>query len=248
MISVVAFWDFIAFRPGLSATATEWIACLGVKGWDAMRNSVLAGNGVARTTVHQADGRSLKVVPARGGTYRLVCSATGSVEADGLAETAVTSYVINTTALRNMVAKALCIPTDPKPVRDVPRAFPVGDWEAVQGASITVFMMLPPTGHLLTSEISRLLAEHGKGFVLLVPGQPRLSSSLRAQMDRQQAAIIPLREVLSEWLSDGSRFRKHAFILKKRAVWFAASRPLTGKYTTSMRKDKQKTAFLPRQV
>lgn len=64
------------------------------------------------------------------------------------------------------------------------------------GADIPVFMILPPTTSLLAKEIGRLLLENDRGFVLLVPKQPKLSSSLRSRIERQQAAIIPLAEVI----------------------------------------------------
>lgn len=198
MIDVTTFWDFVAFRPGLSATAEEWTRCLGAAAWDAVRGSLLMGSGIARTTTH-SDGRALKVVPTTDGTYRLVCGTTGNVDAHGIGEHTVTSYAVNPTSLRNMVAMSLAITPDPKLVRGMPLAFAVGELEATPGTVIPVYMMLPPTNKLLAAETSRLLAECGKGFLLLVPGQPKLSSSLRGQIDRQQAMVIPLREVLPSW-------------------------------------------------
>ena len=195
MIRLDAFWDLISYRPGLAAGADEWRRSLGDRGWRALRKPLFVGDGIARTYA-RPDGRALHVVPMSGGTYGLVCPATGNLEQAGLAEADVKVYRLNVTALRSLVAEALGITPDPQPVREVPRAFPVGTWAPIPGADIPAFMMLPPTARLLTSEISRLLVECGNGFLLMLPKQPKLPSSLRAQLERQQAAIIPLAETV----------------------------------------------------
>jgi len=131
-----------------------------------------------------------------GGAYALVCPVTGNVEQVGLAEPDVRAFRLNVTALRSEVAEALGVTPDPQPVWEAPRAFPLGTWAPIPGANIPAFMMLPPTARLLRSEVSRLLIECDRGFLLFVPKQPKLPSSLRAQLDRQGAAIIPLAETV----------------------------------------------------
>jgi len=197
VIPLDGFWGFISYRPGLSATEAEWTACLGVDGWRSLRKQILVGDGVSPTCVRPTDGRTLRIVPMSGGTYGLVCPATGNLEASGLPEADVTGYRLDANSLRAMVANALGITPDPQPVREVPRAFPVGNWEPATGAGIPAFMILPPTTSLLTNEINRLLLEHSRGFVLLVPRPPKLSATLRAHIERQQACIIPLCEVVA---------------------------------------------------
>jgi len=130
------------------------------------------------------------------GKYGLVCPVTGNLVQTGLAEADVKAYRLNVTALRSLLGDALGVTPEPRPVREVPRAFPLGSWVPVTGADIPAFMMLPPTTRLLASEVARLLVECGRGFILLVPKQPKLPSSLRARIERQQAAIIPLAEVV----------------------------------------------------
>ncbi len=195
MIRLDGFWNFISYRPGLSATAEEWRGCLGDDGWLALHKQVFIGNGIVRTCAGP-DGRTLQVVPMSGGRYGLVCPVTGNVEETGLAEADVKAYRLNVTALRCLVAEALGVIPDPQPVREVPRAFPVGSWAPVVGADIPAFMILPPTSRLLASEIGRLAVECDKGLILLVPKQPKLPGSLRARIERQQAAVIPLAEVV----------------------------------------------------
>lgn len=196
MILLDDFWDFVCFRPGLSATETEWTACLGANGWRLLRKQILVGDG-ASPTFTTPNGKTLQVVPMSSGAYSLVCPFTGNVEKSGVPEAEVRAYRLDVGALRAMVADALGISRDPQQVREFPRAFPVGNWSPVTGADIPAFIILPPTTRLLTSEIGRLLVEHSSGFVLLVPGAPRLSAALRASIDRQQAYVIPLKEVVA---------------------------------------------------
>jgi len=195
VICLDRFWDFVSFRPGLSATADEWKVCIGDEGWRTLRRPLLIGGGIASNCT-RSDGRTLQVVPMSRGTYSLVCPVTGSLEQTGLTEPDVTAYRLNVTALRSLTAEALGFVPDPRPVRRVASAFPVGSWAPVTGTDISVCMILPPTARLLTSEIGRLLLECGNGFVLLVPKIPKLPSSLRAKVQRQQAVIIPLAEIL----------------------------------------------------
>jgi len=131
------------------------------------------------------------------GTYGLVCPATGNLEQVGLAETDVKVYRLNVTAFRSVVAEALGITPDPQPVRGVPRAFAVGTWAPIPGAGVPAFMMLPPTTRLLTSEVARLLSELDQGFLLFVPRHPRLPNSLQVQLQRREAAIVPLAETIA---------------------------------------------------
>jgi len=195
VICLDGFWDFVSYRPGLSATAGEWRRCLGEDGWRALRGRLLTGDGIAQTCVG-VDGRTLHVVAVSGRRYSLVCPVTGNLEQTGLIEADVRAYRLNVTPLRSMIAEALGVTPDPQPVRQAPRAFAFGSWAPVAGADIPAFMILPPTARLLASEIDRLLLECAGGFVLLVPKQPKLRSSLRAQIERQQATIIPLSEVI----------------------------------------------------
>ncbi|MFW6106955.1 MAG: hypothetical protein ACOC8H_02220 [bacterium] len=195
MIRLDCFWDFIWCRPGLSASADEWRRCLGDDGWRLFRKRLFVGDGTAHAFT-RADGRTLQVVPMSRGGYGLVCCATGNIEKAGMAETDVRAYRLRAAAIRSLVAEALGLTSDPHPVRNAPTAFSIGSWSPVTGAEIAVFMMLPPTTNLLVKEIGRLLLENDRGFVLLVPMQPKLPGSLRAQIERKQAAIIPLAEVI----------------------------------------------------
>lgn len=195
MIRLDAFWDFIWCRPGLSASADEWRRCLGDDGWQLLRKRLFTGDGIAHTCT-RADGRTLQVVPMSRGSYGLICPATGNVEKTGLAEANVRAYRLNIAAIRSLVAEALGFTPDPRLVRNAPTAFAAGSWSPVPGADIPVFMILPPTTSLLAKEIGRLLLENDRGFVLLVPKQPKLPRSLRARIERRKAAIIPLAEVV----------------------------------------------------
>ena len=194
MIRLDGFWDFVAYRPGLSAMAHEWKNTLGEDGWLALRGWIFVGDGIAPTCT--CNGRPVKVVPMSKGAYSLVCPTTGNVEQTGLAEADVKAYRLDVGAFRSWVAEGLGITADPQPIRDAPGAFPVGSWSPVAGVDIPMFMILPPRESLLASEIGRLLLEVDKRFILFVPKASRLSSSLRERIESQQAAVVPLAEIL----------------------------------------------------
>lgn len=197
MISLDGFWNFVSYRPGLSAAASEWRACLGDDGWLVLRNQILVSDGIISTYTRPSDGRPLRVVPMTNGTYGLVCDATGNLEETGILDADVRNYRLNPSALRSMIAEALGITPDPRPIRDLPRAFPLGTWAPMNGMDIATFVMLPPTSKLLVSEIRRLLADAVGGFILFVPKQPKLESDIRTQLERKQASVVPLYEVLA---------------------------------------------------
>ena len=196
MIDLDRFWSFVGYRPGLSATAQEWEACLGPEGWQTLRGRLFCGDGVTGGIRRPGDGRTLKVVPLTGGRYGLVCTATGDLVESGLTEQDMVAHRLNLRSLRVLVAEALDLVPDRQPVGESPRAVSVGAWSPVTGTDIPVFMILPPTARLLTSEIKRLLIESQDRFVLLVPQHPQLSQGLRREMERQRASVVPLSEVL----------------------------------------------------
>jgi hypothetical protein len=103
--------------------------------------------------------------------------------------------------VREATAKALGVEPEPGTVRDAPGAFPLGDWQPVEGVTLPVYLMLPPTASLLQTEIQRLLLSAGDGFILLVPMLPRIDRATRDLIERKKAMIIALSEVLA-W--DGS--------------------------------------------
>jgi len=196
------FWRFISFRPGLDASGVEWCECLGDATWEALRKCLFVGDGIAARCRRSGDDRALQVISAHGG-YQLVCDMTGNIEARDVPEDDVRRYRLDTPAIRNMIAEALGIVTEPGLVRGLPGAFPLGDWRPLDAVTIPVFLIFPPTTKLLVSEIQKLLLEIKGGFVLLVPQRSRLDARLRDQLERRQAGVIPLPEVIG-W--DGTRF------------------------------------------
>ncbi len=190
------FWKFVWLRPGLDASGAEWRACLGEERWSLLRGQLFTGHGITPVYRRTSDNRQLNVVVSKG-VRRLVCETTGSVEAADIQEEDVQRYRLDPTALRDMIAEALDVVPEPGFVRGVPHAFSLGDWQPLDAVTIPVFLMLPPTTKLLGSEIQRLLLEVAGGFVLLVPQRPRLDAWVRDQLDRRQAAVIPLPEVVA---------------------------------------------------
>lgn len=196
------FWHFIALRPGLGATGAEWRDVLGDELWAVMRPRMFVGDGIATSCRRPDDGRTLQVVPAHGG-YQLACAATGNVEASDVPEIDVRVYRLDVSAMRCMIAEALGITTEPSLIKSLPRAFPLGDWRPLDAVTIPVFLMFPPTNKVLVSEIQRLLLNARNGFVLLVPKSPRIDRATRDLLDRKQAAVMALEEIVA-W--DGSTF------------------------------------------
>lgn len=203
MTSLDPLWQFIAFRPGLNASGIEWRECLGEGLWESLRKRLFISDGIASKCRRSSDARTLQVVPAHGG-YQLVCDATGNVVAMGVVENDVRCYRIDATATRNMIAEALGATAEPRRVRGLPRAFPLGEWRPMDAVAIPLFLMFPPTAERLTSEIQRLLVGPPHGFILLVPQPPRLDSAMRDQLEQKRAAVVPLPEVVT-W--DGEKFR-----------------------------------------
>ena len=128
---------------------------------------------------------------------------TGNVEATDVSEHDVRLYRLDLSALRDMLADALGIVTEPGIVRALPWAFPLGEWRPTSAVAVQAFLMFPPSTKLLVAEIQRLLLETDAGFVLLVPQQPRLDAQLRGQLERRQAVVLPLPDVVA-W--DGQHF------------------------------------------
>jgi hypothetical protein len=197
-----AFWRFVAHRPGLGATATEWRAALGDDAWEALRPRIFVGDGVAACCAPGDSGRSLRVVPGRAG-YQLVCATTGVVGARCVPEDEVRCYRLDIPAVRDALAAALGIDAEPGSVRDIPRAFPLGDWRPVEGVALPAYLMFPPTSKLLRTELHRLLLAAGDGFVLFVPEPPRIDRPTRDLLDQKKATVVALNEVIA---SDGSVF------------------------------------------
>lgn len=202
MIPLDDFWDFIWLRPGVRAAAGEWRACLGVEAWPAFRELLLAADGKATLYQPTTSSPPLRVINGRTGC-RLICEATGVSLTEEVSEEDVRSYRLDPTWLRDALAGALGITSEPGSVQEFPRAFALGEWQPISGVAVPAFAMLPPTRKLLLSEIQRLLVENASGFVMLVPQQPRLDSRTREHLARQKALVIPLRDVVA-W--DGGNF------------------------------------------
>ncbi len=202
MISLSPLWQFIASRPGLDACGMEWRECLGDATWDALRKHLFVGDGIAARYRRPGDDRTFQVVPAHGG-YQLVCDATGNVEARDVLEIDVRRYRLDAHAMRSMIAEALGVVTEPGLIKGLPRAFPLGDWRPMDAVMVPALLMFPPTIKVLVSEIQRLLLDARDGFVLLVPKSPRIDRSTRDLLNRKQATVIALEEILT-W--DGSTF------------------------------------------
>lgn len=196
MTDLSSFWDFLWCRPGLGATPSEWMQVLGEGVWDLLRKRLFENDGIAERLIG-AEGRSLRVVRMSGRKYGLVDETTGEYAAKGLGEADVRVYRLNLGVLRQMVGDAMGLTTDPDAVSGTARALSLGEWQPVDGVTIPVFMMLPPTTELLASEINRLLLEAASGFVLLLSRRPRLSAALRAQLDRKQAVVVTLPDVVA---------------------------------------------------
>lgn len=196
MINLDQFWDFIWCRPGLSASIDEWRRCLGDEGWQVLRKPLFVGDGIAQTCV-DAEGRILQVVPMSRGTYGLICPTTGNCEQRGLREDDVRAYRLNVGALRRLVSDALGIATDSQAIRELPNAFPLGNWTPMKGVDIPAFIILPPTTALLASEIDQLLLQYSGGFILFTPKQPSLANARRARFEQQRSMIVPLSEVVA---------------------------------------------------
>lgn len=196
------FWEFIWLRPGLDASGAEWRACVGDALWRGLRERLFTGQGIAATCRSTADDRSLHVVLTANGR-RLVCETTGTIEAENVPEEDIRRYRIDASAMRDMLAEVLGIITEPGVARGVPRAFPLGDWRPLDAVTVPAFLMFPPTTKLLSSEIQRLLLEITGGFLLFVPQRPQLDARLRDQLERRQAAVIPIPDVVA-W--NGTQF------------------------------------------
>jgi len=202
MIPLNDFWQFVAFRPGMGATGLEWCRVFGDDLWPVMRQRMFIGDGIAPSCIMSSGSRPMRVVPSSSG-FQLVCDATGVVESDAVPEEDVRCYRLDLHALREATAKALGIEPEPGTVRDAPGAFPLGDWQPVEGVTLPVYLMLPPTPRLFQTEIQRLLLSAGDGFVLLVPMLPRIDRQTRDLIERKKARILALGEILA-W--DGSMF------------------------------------------
>jgi len=158
---------------------------------------MFVGDGVAANCRHAAGGHPMRVVPGTSG-YQLVCAATGVVEAESVPEDDVRCYRLDLTAIRDATAKALGIAPEPGAVRDAPRAFPLGEWQPVEGVSLPAFMMFPPTSKALRTEVQQLLLEARDGFILFVPELPRLGRPTRDLLEQKKATVLSLKEVV-EW-------------------------------------------------
>lgn len=202
MTSLDDLWRFVAYRPGLGATGAEWRGVLGDALWSALRPRLFTGDGVASSCMTPDIGRPMRVVPGSAG-YQLVCAATGVVEVEGVSEDEVRCYRLDLAAIRDATAKALGIDPEPGAIRDVPRAFALGEWQPVEGVSLPAYMMFPPTSKLLHAELQRLLLAARDGFILLVPESPRIDRQTRDLIERKKACVIALKEVVT-W--DGSAF------------------------------------------
>ena len=195
MIALDAFWRFVCFRPGLAAACREWEACLGPGGWQALKDSLFAGNGLAANCLHP-DGRTGKVVALSGGRYALVCCATGTVIENDLSEEGLRSYRLDPKRLRAEVARALDVLADPQPVQDASRLVPLGNWTPVRGHDVTVNMMLPPSSAALCRELQLLARPSNAGSLVLVPHPVAIDAVLRADLKQQKVSIVPLCEIL----------------------------------------------------
>ncbi len=196
MIPLNDFWQFIAFRPGLGATGLEWCSVFGDDLWPVMRQRMFIGDGIASSCISSGDSRPMRVVPGSGG-FQLVCEATGVVESDAVPEEDVRCYRLDLRAFRDETAGALGIEPEPGTVRDAPGAFPLGDWQPVEGVTLPVYLMFPPTAKLLQVEIQRLLLSAGDGFILLVPELPRLDRATRDLIEQKKAMVLALSDVLA---------------------------------------------------
>ena len=112
MTSLDDFWRFVSFRPGLDASGIEWRECLGDAMWGVLRKRLFVGDGIAARCRRPGDDRALQVIPAHGG-YQLVCNTTGNIEARDVPEDDVRRYRLDAPAMRNMIADALGIVTEP---------------------------------------------------------------------------------------------------------------------------------------
>jgi hypothetical protein len=195
VIALDAFWRFVCFRPGLAAACREWEACLGPGGWQALKDSLFAGNGLAANCLHP-DGRTGKVAALSGGRYALVCCDTGTVIENDLSEEGLRSYRLDPKRLRAEVARALDVLEDPQPVRDAFRLVPLGNWTPVRGHDVTVNMMLPPSSAALCRELQLLARPSNAGSLVLVPHPVAIDTALRADLKQQKVSIVPLCEVL----------------------------------------------------
>ena|GEM_PF-2489556 len=195
MIALDEFWRFVCFRPGLAAACREWEACLGPGGWQALKDSLFAANGLAAICRHP-DGRTGKVVGLSGGKYALVCCATGTIIETGLPEQGLRSYRLDLKRLRAEVARALDVLEEPRPVRDASRLVPLGNWTPVRGRDVALNMMLPPSSSALYRELQSLARPGNEGSLVLVPHPVALDAALRADLKQQKVSIVPLCEVL----------------------------------------------------
>ena len=208
MIDLDRFWSFVGHRPGLSATAQEWEACLGPEGWQTLRGRMFYGDGVARVIRRPGDGRTLKVVPLTGGRYGLVCTATGDLVESGLTADEVRCYRLNAQPLRADIASALSVLEAPQRLADPGRLFPVGTWTPKQGHDVPVHMVLPASSAGLCRELHRIAKRGNEGAIVLLPQIAKLDAALREDMKQSQVGLVPLCEILE--FDEQSGFRATA--------------------------------------
>jgi len=124
------------------------------------------------------------------------------VEADSICEDDVRCYRLDLAAVRNAIANALGVDSEPGPVREIARTFPLGNWQPLAGVALPGYLMFPPSLSLLNAELNRLLLAAGDGFILLVPVLPRIDQAMRDLLDQKKAAVLALSEVVA-WDESG---------------------------------------------
>ncbi len=192
-----ALWGLIGSRPGLDAADAEWRERLGDELWGQLKPRLFVGNGHAVIIHRHAESRSYKVCATSSG-HRLVCESTGAVDDQRLTNDEVRSYRLDVAAFRDQLARCLGMIPEPGPVRGLPNAIPVGEWHPAEATPIPAYLAMTPSAGLLQSEVRRLLTQTHGGFLLLVPEPPRLDTAVREQLNRSQAGVVGLRDVV-EW-------------------------------------------------
>jgi ElaB/YqjD/DUF883 family membrane-anchored ribosome-binding protein len=90
--------------------------------------------------------------------------------------------------------------------------------------------MLPPSSDRLIDEIRRLLVEFSAGFLLLMPTQPVLDSTIRNQLEQHQSSVLSLNEIVA-WGASGFvaaptwETHRNAYVAKHHADRMVAAPP-----------------------
>lgn len=197
MIPLNDFWNFLVYRPGLAALAEDWVRCLGDAGWAALRRDLFTHGDKATSYRSVADKHEYHIRKMADGSYAFISAVNGTVERKDLEEQQVRNVRVNVGVLRDRVARALDISSDPGRVTNAAHAIPVGSWSPVAGTTVPTFMILPPSQTALVQEVQRLIAHGSNGFLIFLPVTLPLEVELQQGLKARRIRVLSLDELVA---------------------------------------------------